>query len=166
MHFKKSVSFFSVGWDLSLKRYLSLIYPATKLHLGIYHVSLEELLCFCFLTHMSGPGCVRVLLMLLDLLLLFLIWTGNNLSQDLSSSHRAASWILGHKKPLMHDGQNEQPFPPSAWQGYEVVSFHCCPQLSVCLSRSLAPEGDTAFFTEAITNKYIYTRIFLLEKNQ
>lgn len=147
MIFKKFVSFFSVGWDLSLKRYLSLIYPTTKLCLGIYHVSLEELLCFCFLTHMSDPGRVRILLILLDFALLFLIWTGSNLSQDLSSSHRAASWILGHKKPFLHHRQNEQPFSLNAWQGYEDVSFRCCSQLSVCPRRSLAPEGDMAFFT-------------------
>lgn len=113
---------------------------------------------------MSDPGCVSILLMLLDLLLLFFFLTGNNLSQDLSSSHSAASWILGHKKPFMHHGQDEELFSPNAWQGYEVVSFHCCSLLSVCPSRSLAPGGDMAFFTEAITNKYIFTRIFLLEK--
>lgn len=143
-----------------------MIHPATKLHLGIYHVILEELLCFSFLTHMSDSRCVSILLMLLDLLLLFLIWTGNSLSQDLSSSYRAAAWILGNEKLFMDHGQSEQPFSPNAWQGYEVVSFHCCSQLSVCPSRSLAPGGDMAFFTEAIANKYIYTKIFLLEKNQ
>lgn len=161
--FRKFVSFFYVGWDLSLKTYLSVIYPATKLHLGIYHISLKELLYFCFPdSHVPDPGFVKILLMLWDLLFLFLIWTGNNLGQDLSSSHRAASWILGHEKAFMHHGQNQQTFFPNAWQGYEVVSFSCCSQLSVCPSRSLAPEGDMASFTEALTNKYIYTRIFLL----
>lgn len=156
-------NFFLSFMTRSLKRYLSLIYPATKLHLGIYHISLKDLLCFCFHdSHVSDPGFVKILLMLQDLLLLFLIWTGNNLSQDLSSSHRAASWILGHEKPFMHHGQNEQPFFPNAWQGYEVVSFSCCSQLSVCPSRSLAPEGDIASFTETLGNKYIYIRLFLL----
>lgn len=126
-----------------------------------YNLEEASLLCFHD-SHMSDPGFVKVLLMLPDLLLLFHIWTGSNLSQELSSSHRAASWIQGHEKPFMHHRQNEQPFFPNASQGYEVVSFSCCSRLSVCPSKSLAPEGDMASFSVALTNKYIYANIFLL----
>jgi len=66
----------------------------------------------------------------------------------------------------MHQGQNEQIFFPNVWQGYAVVSFSCRSQLSVCPSRSLAPEGDKASFTDALKNKSIYTRILLLWNNE
>lgn len=135
MDFRKFVFFFYIRWE----RHLSVIYPATKLYLVTYHTT--SLLCFHD-SHMSDPGFVKVLPMLPDLLLLFHIWTGRNLSQELSSSHRAASWIQGHEKPFTHHRQNEQPFFPNASQGYEVVSFSCCSRLSICPSKSLAPEGD------------------------
>lgn len=53
--FQKNCLFY-VGWNLSLKRYLSMTHPATKLHLGIYlPYKLEgaSLLLFSWLT------CVR-----------------------------------------------------------------------------------------------------------
>lgn len=143
MDFRKFVYFFYVGWDLSLKSYLSVIYPATKLHLGIYHRSLKEHLYFCFHdSHVSDPGFVKIQLMLQDLLLLFRTWTENNLSQDPQSS-TLGYWDM--QSPVCTMGRMNSHFFPNAWQGYKVVNFSCCSQLSVCPSRSLSPEGDMAF---------------------